>query len=100
MNENIINKDTGLTSEEVKELINYIDKNHSWKNMYTIYKKNPKQKIIKYYSMTVDTRDGIVWQITFYNIINNDKINEVTFRTERGYRLKDKIYNWLKSDNI
>lgn len=96
---NEVGNSIGLNSEEVKELIEYIDKNHSWKNMYDIYKKNPKQKIIKYYSMTVDTRDGTVWQITFYNLINNGNTDEITFRTERGYKLKDKVYKWLNSND-
>lgn len=96
---NEVGNSIGLNSEEVKELIEYIDKNHSWKNMYTILKKNPEQKIIKYYSMVVDTRYGTVWQITFYNLINNGNINEVTFRTEKDYRLKDEVYKRLKSNN-
>ena len=96
---NEVGNSIGLNSEEVKELIKYIDKNHSWKNMYAILKKNPEQKIIKYYSMVVDTRYGTIWQITFYNLINNGNINEGTFRTEKDYRLKDEVYKWLKSNN-
>ena len=46
--------------------------------------------------MTVDTRDSTVWQITFYNLINNGNTDEVTFR---GYKLKDKVYKWLKSND-
>lgn len=92
----------GLNSQEVSELIKYIQENNSWENMYKIlHGDNPRnRRIIKYYEMVFDTRDGMMWKIIFSNIINGnpkecDKDGEVIFRTEAGYDLKQKIYDWL-----
>lgn len=85
----------GLSFDEMKELLEYIKKNHSWENMYEICNNYPDRKIVKYVSFNVDTRTNDVWQVSFYNLINCEEYKEINFRTELDYDLKDKIYNWL-----
>lgn len=95
----IIDNNKGLTYAELTELLQYIEQNHSWKNMYENYcnnKDNPP-KSIKYVNFSIDTRTCDIWSVTFSGI--SDCIeNEVTFRTEMGYNLKDKIYSWLRGE--
>jgi hypothetical protein len=88
---------SGLTPQELKDLLEYIQKNNSWDNMYEIISAHPKRKIIKYVRFSVDTRQGDIWCITFDNLIGA-KENESTFRTEKDYNLKDKIYEWLNEE--
>lgn len=83
---------TGLNPQEVKELIEYIQENNSWDKLYATVHSG--RKAVKYYNMCFDTRTGDMWQITFYQTMGcGDK--EVIFRTDRGYNLKEKIYEWL-----
>ena len=91
-----ITYDKGLTPDQVKELMDYIQKNNSWANMYECHENG--RKTPKYYSMSMrmnaDTRDGTVWSITFYS---HDK--DVTFRTGEGYNLLEKVYEFLDETN-
>jgi hypothetical protein len=85
----------GLSYEELQELLEYIEKNHSWKNMYKNHVNTDKPpKTIKYVTFDFDTRDCDIWQVRFYNICGCE---DITFRTEQGYNFKDKIYDWLKN---
>lgn len=88
----------GLTYEELQELLQYIEKNHSWKNMFELnYIQNKKNKIIKYVDFKFDTRDCKIWFVEFYSIIGgNDDTKK--FRTEKNYNLKEEIYKWLRED--
>ena len=88
----------GLNFNELKELLEYIKEKHSWENMYEIHSNHPKRKIIKYVRFSMDTRENDIWNIAFDGIQNNNGINEVIFRTEMNYNLKDKIYEWLKEE--
>ena len=94
----------GLNIQEVVELNKYIQENNSWESMYEILYVNKKRhrKIIKYYTMQFDTRTNEMWRITFYNIFGDPKIphsGEISFRTENGYDLKERIYNWLNEED-
>ena len=85
----------GLYPEEVMELMNYIQENNSWDNMYDCHQKG--RETPKYYTMRVDTRTGTVWCVTFDNLIfNKTNSNDgITFRTEQPYKLKEAIYEFL-----
>lgn len=92
--------DMGLSPQEVAELIQYIQENNSWRDMYTLHKKG--RKTPKYYTMQFDSRTGDMWAITFSSIVGggyNSK-KEVFFRTENGYSLKDRIYKWLDEECV
>ena len=84
-------RDPGLYSEEVMELMNYIQKNNSWQNMLDCH--NRHREIPKYYIMRVDTRTGTVWSIEFDHLIY-EKENK-KFRTEQDYNFKDTVYEFL-----
>lgn len=90
----------GLNPQEVAELIQYINENNSWRHMYTLHQKD--RKTPKYYNMQFDSRTGDMWAITFYSIVGGGfkGKEEVFIRTENGYNLKDKIYEWLNEEVI
>lgn len=85
-----------MNYDELLELLQYIEKNHSWKNT-VLYPEaaNPqrtKERKIKYVNFDMDTRDCMIWRVTFRGISNSpDKY------FEGGKSLKDKIYKWLRS---
>ena len=80
----------GLKPNEVIELIEYIQKNNSWQNMSNVYKR--KRHLIKYYDMTVDSRSGEVWMISF-RVSGEDPI---VFRD--GPNFKENIYKYLDEE--
>lgn len=89
-------KSKGLYPDEVSELMKYIQENNSWENMYnSVFEKN--RVVPKYYELTVDTRTGTAWAVKFRQCVNGDK-DEITLRTEKGYLLKDKIYEFLDKE--
>lgn len=77
----------GLSPEEYLELLQYISKNNGWSNLSKVLEN--KRPLIKYVSCSYDTRDNSIWSITL------KEVDEVNFRTERGYNLKEKVYNYL-----
>lgn len=86
-----------MTINELKELLEYIMKNNSWKEMsyYNCGRKQPKYLDIKVW-FTLDTRDGIVFYLKTRNA-GKDK----SFRVE-GKKDLQKVYDWLnqvKGDN-
>ena len=85
----------GLNPQEVKELIEYIQENNSWEHLYDCCQKG--RKVPKYYDMTFDTRTGDMWSIRFRQITGggHNRKDKIFLRTENGYSLKDKIYEWL-----
>ena len=83
----------GLNQDEVKELIEYIQKNNSWENLTDCIKR--KRKIPKYYKLFYDTRFGDAWAIEFYQVTGLDHKEVVFIRTEQGKNLKEEIYKWL-----
>jgi len=89
----------GMTYDELCELLKYIEVNNSWLNMYDICSKNPKRRIVKYVRFSMDTRESDVWNVTFDNIIGGyGGKDPVTFRTEMGYSLKERVYKWLNEE--
>ena len=85
----------GLNPSEVKELMEYIDDNNSWRHLYKCH--HNMRKVPKYYATINDTRTGDLWSIKFYEItgIGYNGPDEVEFRTDSGYDFKEAIYKWL-----
>ena len=86
----------GLKPQEVAELIQYINENNSWRDMYTLHQKG--RVTPKYIEMQFDTRTGDMWSISFRGCVGGkakSSKEEVVFRTEQDYDLKERIYKWL-----
>lgn len=79
-----------MTINDLKELLEYIMKNNSWKEMsyYNCRRKQPKYVDVKVW-FTLDTRDGIVFYLKTRHA-GGDK----SFRVEDKKDLQ-KIYDWL-----
>ena len=87
----------GLTPDECKELIEYIQKNNSWENMHDLYLQYKERKcyrrIIKYYSLRFDTRTGDMWCISF------GVTNPIVFTMGSNHdEFKKTIYNYLDEE--
>lgn len=87
-----------MNSQQVKEFLDYLQKNNSWEAMIHGQLTEIKRRVVKYVRMNIDTRDGIMFSITitFDNIIGN-KGREESFRIENEKDLKD-LYNWLEEE--
>ena len=87
-----------MNSQQVKEFLDYLQKNNSWEAMIHGQLTEIKRRVVKYVRMNIDTRDGIMFSITitFDNIIGN-KSREESFRIENEKDLKD-LYNWLEEE--
>ena len=79
-----------MTTDDLKELLDYIMQNNSWKEMsyYNCNRKQPKYLDFKVW-FTLDTRDGIVF---YFKTRNAGK--------DRSYRVQnkkdlDEVYKWL-----
>ena len=87
----------GLNQQEVQELVEYIKENNSWYNLSECIQCG--RKVPKYYTMQFDTRTNNMWRICFYQISGKGchykPDEEVVFRTENDYDLKQRIYDWL-----
>lgn len=87
----------GLNQQEVQELVEYIKENNSWYNLSKCIQRG--RKVPKYYTMQYDTRTNNMWRICFYQISGKGyhykPDEEVAFRTENDYDLKQRIYDWL-----
>lgn len=92
----------GLTNEDVKCLLEYIDKNNSWKHALECYER--RRKHIKYVRLYHDTRDGSVYAVEFDDIVGDNRKGEesmkpVQFRldhkTENNVKFMNRIYDWL-----
>lgn len=86
--------DEGLTPREVAELMEYVQLNNSWTNLFSLCETN--RPCPKYIDFCVDTRSGDMWSITFRQVANN-KETEIGFRTYTGYSFKEAIYHWLNT---
>lgn len=90
----------GLNQQEVQELVEYIKENNSWYNLSECLQRG--RKVPKYYTMQYDTRTNDMWRICFYQISGKGchykSDEEVVFRTENGYDLKQRIYDWLDEE--
>lgn len=87
-----------MNSQQVKEFLDYLQKNNSWEAMIQGQLTEIKRRIVKYVRMNIDTRDGIMFSITitFDNIIGN-KGREESFRIENEKDLKG-LYSWLEEE--
>lgn len=87
-----------MNSQQVKEFLDYLQKNNSWEAMIQGQLTEIKRRVVKYVRMNIDTRDGIMFSITitFDNIIGN-KGNEESFRIENEEDLK-RLYSWLEEE--
>ena len=87
-----------MNSQQVKEFLDYLQKNNSWEAMIHGQLTEIKRRVVKYVWMNIDTRDGIMFSITitFDNIIGN-KGREESFRIENEKDLKG-LYSWLEEE--
>lgn len=87
-----------MNSQQVKEFLDYLQKNNSWEAMIHGQLTEIKRRVVKYVRMNIDTRDGIMFSITitFDNIIGN-KGREESFRIESEEDLKG-LYSWLEEE--
>ena len=87
-----------MNSQQVKEFLDYLQKNNSWEAMIHGQLTEIKRRVVKYVRMNIDTRDGIMFSITitFDNIIGN-KDREESFRIENEKDLKG-LYSWLEEE--
>lgn len=79
-----------MTTTDLKELLDYIMKNNSWKEMsyYNCNRKQPKYLDFKVW-FALDTRDGIVF---YFKTRHSGK--DKSFRVENKHDL-EKVYEWL-----
>ena len=79
-----------MTTSDLKELLDYIMQNNSWKEMsyYNRKRKQPKYLDFKVW-FTLDTRDGII----FYFKTRSSR-QDRSFRVENKKDL-EKVYKWL-----
>lgn len=79
-----------MNSQDLKDLIDYVMENNSWKEMSYLFqrRKQPKYLDFKLY-FTLDTRDGIIFYLKCRHS-GEDK----SFRVENKEDLK-KVYEWL-----
>lgn len=80
-----------MTPKQFSELLEYITANNCWgANMYEInHERN--RKAIKYVDACYDSRDGMVWSLTFRSVTGEE---DKSFRIENENDLK-KVYKWL-----
>ena len=83
-----------ITSQDLKDLIDYVMANNSWKEWsYLNNRKMPKYLDFKLW-FTLDTRDGIIFYVKTRHC-RKDK----SFRIENKKDLED-FYKWLDKEDI
>lgn len=86
-----------MTPNELAELLNYVNENHGWENMYTNVTEG--RKIIKYVDVCMGTRDGQIWissikfRQLFSNLKRDQEYDNVGF--QEGNCTREKILEWL-----
>lgn len=79
-----------MNSQDLKDLIDYVMENNSWKECSYLYKRRKQPKYLDFkLSFTLDTRDGIIFYLKFRHS-GKDK----SFRVENKKDLA-KVYEWL-----
>ena len=82
-----------MTSKDLKDLIDYVMKNNSWKECSYLFRKRKQPKYLDFkLKFTLDTRDGIIFSVTFRQF-GEDK----SFWVENKDDLEE-VYKWL--DNV
>ncbi len=83
-----------MNSQDLKNLIDYVMTNNSWKNLSaTENRKMPKYLDFQVF-FTLDTRDGIVFSLT-----TRQSGKDNSFRIETKKDL-EQFYNWLDKKDI
>lgn len=79
-----------MNSQDLKDLIDYVMENNSWKEMsyYNCRRKQPKYLDFRLW-FTLDTRDGIVFYLK-----TRSSGKDRSFRVENKKDL-EKVYKWL-----
>ena len=80
-----------MSPKEFQKLLEYVKNNNSWGiNMYaTIHERN--RKAVKYVDCCFDTRDGMIWSVTFRSVSGGAN---KTFRIENSDDIRE-MYSWL-----
>lgn len=79
-----------MTSQDLKDLIDYVMGNNSWKECSYLFHRRKQPKYLDFeLKFTLDTRDGIIFHIKF-RYSREDK----SFWVENKEDLK-KVYEWL-----
>ena len=87
-----------MNSQQVKEFLDYLQKNNSWEAMIHGQLTEIKRRVVKYVRMNIDTRDGIMFSITItFDTIIGNKDREESFRIENEKDLKG-LYSWLEEE--
>lgn len=83
-----------MNSQDLKNLIDYVMANNSWKNFSAMEnRKMPKYLDFQVF-FTLDTRDGIVFSLT-----TRQSGKDNSFRIETKKDL-EQFYNWLDKKDI
>lgn len=84
-----------MTSQDLKNLIDYVMKNNSWKECSALLQNRKMPKYLDFRLwFTLDTRDGIIFYIKTRHS-GKDK----SFRIENKNDLDD-FYKWLDKEDI
>lgn len=90
----------GLSSKDMMELMQYINKRNGWNNLYDNHQDN--RKTPKYVKFEMDTRDGDIWKVTFTQVCGGNGTDknkaEFTFTSNDEGDFKENIYNWLNKE--
>lgn len=81
-----------MNSKDLKDFIDYIMKNNSWKAFSHLLRD---RKQYKYIDLRLDTRDGKIFYISFEDYSENKQ----EFRIENKKDLK-KLYKWLDNKQV
>lgn len=82
------NTGKGMTVQEYTELLQYIEKNHSW--------KINKGKHVKYIDATYDFRVNEYFAIELRGFFNGSSKEFVIVNENKDKNLKEWIYDWLQ----
>lgn len=85
----------GMTKEEICDLVEYIQKNNSWENLYDTIQAD--RVVFKYYDLYTDTRNGKIWGINFREITHGHEVYGKSFfvRTSNTISFKEAVYKFL-----
>jgi hypothetical protein len=84
-----------MTSQDLKDLIDYVMENNSWKECSALMRNRKMPKYLDFRLwFTLDTRDGIIFYIKTRHS-GKDK----SFRIENKKDLED-FYSWLDKEDI